>query len=64
MIERCWYRMVGKEIIEGVHSVEWLVERRQVAFCSKPRALLAPHFWSLLSDDNPVEDDHDEDDND
>ena len=33
-----------------------------MAFCAKPRALLAPHFWSLLSDDNPDEDEDEEDD--
>ena len=34
-----------------------------MAFCAEPRALLAPHFWSLLSDDNPDEDeDEDQDD--
>ena len=37
-----------------------------MAFCAEPRALLAPHFWSLLSDDNPDEDedDHEDDDDD
>ena len=47
-----------------MESIECLVERGQVAFCSKPRALLAPHFWSLLSDDNPdeIEDDNPDED--
>ena len=33
-----------------------------MAFCAEPRALLAPHFWSLLSDDNPDEDEDDDPD--
>ena len=33
-----------------------------MAFCAEPRALLAPHFWSLLSDDNPDEDEDDHED--
>ena len=35
-----------------------------MAFCAEPRALLAPHFWSLLSDDNPDEDEDDHEDDD